>query len=248
MRDDIKICVDIIDDYSLSGWFINHNTPEDNQLLLYVDDKYKAMVLADLEREDVKAVHGQLLCGFSFDIEPFSGFKHLKLKSADKTVLFTYKNKAENITPPLDLTAPYSQQRHQQLQRLKIDLSKPINGNNWYDIELTGRWGGPKLKSDLIIPALVAGNYELKLKIDNHFCGLETMKVLLNDEPVKFLNTEFPVPVVLQANIEIKKDLSCWTLTFHYSKTYSPEMEQRKLAIFLETITFTKIIPSNLSL
>ncbi len=248
MSNDIKICIDLIDDELLSGWFINNKFPENDQLSLYIDDEYKAVTLANLEREDVKEEHGQLHCGFSFEIEQFLGFRCLKLKSADKTVIFTHTNKAENIDPPLDLTMAYSQQRHQQLQRMKIDLSKPINGSNWYDIEPTGRWGGPELESEIIIPALVAGNYELKLKIDNHFCDLATMKVFLNNDCINFSNTEFLAPVILQAKVAVTKEFPCWKLRFKYSKFCSPDdnmAEQRKLAIFLETVTFNKITTLN---
>ena len=244
MSNDIKICIDLIDNNALQGWFINTPSPEDDQLSLYIDGEYKAIALANFERADVKALHGQLRCGFSFDIEHFPKFRNLELKSTDGTIIFTHSNKFREQDSWLNLPPPYSQQRHLQLQKIKIDLSKPINGGNWYDIEPTGRWAGPELESTLIFPALVAGDYQLTLKIDNHFCDLEAMVILFNDEPVNFSNTEFSAPVILQAIVHIEKEFPCWELIFKFSKIYTPDgdiAEQRKLAIFLETVILSKI-------
>jgi len=249
MTDNLKICVDIINDQIIKGWFINSKSPTENQLSLYLDGSYSAITLANLERDDVAEIHGQLHCGFSFDVERFPKFRQLELKSTDGKILFTHTNKIEEKDLWLNLIPPYSYQRHQQLQKIKIDLSKPINGDNWYDIEPTGRWAGPELESSLIFPALVAGNYQLELKIDNHFCDLATMQVLFNDKAVKFSNTEFPAPVVLEAQVDIEDNLSYWKILFKFSKTSAPDdniAEQRKLAIFLETVTLSKIPFSNL--
>ena len=242
MSNDIKICIDFINNNTIQGWFINTPSPEEDQLSLYLEGEYKAITLANIEREDVKEIHGQLRCGFHFDIERFSNFKNLTLKTTKGVVIFTHTNdvKAKDST----LISPYSQNHHRQLQKIKIDLSKPINGGNWYDIEPTGRWAGPELESSLIFPALMAGNYQLALKIDNHFCDLETMVVLFNDEPVNFSNTEFQVPIVLQAKVDVKENLSFWKICFKFSKNFTPDgnmTEQRKLAIFLETVTLSKI-------
>ena len=249
MTDDIKICIDLIDNNAIQGWFINTASPEDDQLSLYIDGEYKAIALANLERADVKELHGQLRCGFSFDIERFPKFRNLELKSTDGSVIFTHTNEFKEQDSWLNLPPPYSYQRHQQLQKIKIDLSKPINGDNWYDIEPTGRWAGPELESSLIFPALVAGNYQLELKIDNHFCDLEAMVVLFNDKAVNFSNTEFPAPVILQVQVDVEENLPCWKILFKYSKTSAPDSdiaEQRKLAIFLETVTLSKITSQNL--
>lgn len=247
MSNDIKICIDLIDNNSIRGWFINTPSPEKNQLLLYIEGEYKAITLANLERADVEEVHGQLCCGFHLDIERFSKIQLLELKSIQGIVVFTYTNEREKQDSWPDLPPLYSQQRHLQCQKIKIDLSKPINGENWYDIEPTGRWAGPELESTLIIPALLAGNYELKLKIDIHFGDLETMKLIFNGDIVQFSNTEFPVPIILQAKVCVKNNLPFWELIFKFSKVSSPAdnaSEQRKLAIFLGMVTLSKITTS----
>jgi len=140
--------------------------------------------------------------------------------------------------------SPYSQAHHNKLTTLRIDLSKTINGDNWYEVEPTGRWSGPERESTLKIPALSAGNYLLELTIASEFCGLENMQLTFNNTAVSFLNTDYQTPIVLQAEVQTDT-LDYWTLTFQYPKTSSPDGEsgadQRQLGIFLNAITFTKI-------
>jgi hypothetical protein len=248
ITNDIKICIDLLNDHTIAGWFINIPTLEEDQISLHIDGQYQAITQANFIREDVEKAHGQLHCGFSFDLTRFFPYQDLVLKSANKKVIYSYTHSIKSSKTSLALSAPYSQQRHYLLQSIKIDLSKPINGHNWYDIEPTGRWGGPELESTLIIPALVAGNYQLDLKIDNHFCDFKAMTVKLNDKLIHFSNTDFPPSVILQAEVSIEKTLSFWQLVFNYSEIHSTDnsqIEQRKLALFLETVTLSKRTSTN---
>lgn len=252
MKKDIKIYIDSIDSNTIQGWFINTPSPEKNKLLLYLDGQYKAVTLADQERHDVADAHGQIHSGFCFDIKKFPIFQHIELRSERKDVLLSLKVKQNELTrskkQPLELISPYSQDRHKQLEQIEIDLSKLIDGDNWYDGEPTGRWGGPELISILNIPALIAGSYRLELHIKNEFCGLEAMKVMFNNNPVNFINTQYQAPVILKAEVHAE-ELFYWRLSFEFPKTCPPEGEsgadQRRLGIYLKTVTLTKISSGN---
>jgi len=251
MKKEIKIYIDSIDNKMIQGWFINSPAPENNKILLFLDGQYKSITQANLERQDVADAHGQLHSGFCFDIKRFPLFQHIELRSDRKDVLLNVKVKpgksSRNKKQPLELTSPYSQERHKQLEQIKIDLSKQINGDNWYDAEPTGCWGGPDLESTLKIPALAVGTYQLLLDIASDFCGLAEMKIVFNDNPVKISNAEAHSPVILQAEVQVEKQYPFWQLNFIYPKTSPPEGEsgadQRRLGIFLRSVTLTKITP-----
>jgi hypothetical protein len=248
MKKDIKIYIDSIDSNTIQGWFINTPSPDKNKVFLYLDGQYKAVTLADHERHDVAEAHGQVHSGFCFDIKKFPIFQHLELRSEERDVLLNLNVKQsegrKSEKQPLELTSPYSQERHKQLDYIKIDLSKLINGDNWYHAEPAGRWGGPELESTLNIPALIAGNYSLELDITHDFCGLEAMTVMFNNNPVHFSNTQYQAPVILQAEVKTE-ELLFWRLSFNYPKTCLPEGEsgadQRRLGIYLRAVTLTKI-------
>ena len=253
MKKEVKIYIDLINEEYIQGWFINSPAPENNKILLFLDKKYKAVTLANSERQDVAEAHGQLLCGFCFDIKKFSSYKLLELKSDNKELLLSLnvknkqtgnKKQTVKLIPP-----PYSSLSYKKLEKLKIDLSKQINGHNWYSAEPGGRWGGPELQSTLNIPALAVGHYRLELEIGNDYCNLETLEVMFNKKLVTFLNSEFNSPVLLQAEIQAEKQYSFWHLSFNYSKTLPPEgdsgVDQRKLGVFLKTVNLTKISSSN---
>ena len=252
MKKEIQIYIDSINDDYIQGWFINLPAPENNKLLLYLDKKYKAVTEAKIERQDVEGEHGQLHSGYYFDIKKFSSFKLLELKSEKKEILLSLpiKNKktggrksSVNLIPP-----PYSLKPYKKLNFLKVDLSRHINGDNWYPIEPTGRWGGPELESTIQIPALSLGKYRLEIEIGNDFCGLETLDIMLNDKKIDILSEEYQAPVTLQAEIEVEQERPFWQLKFKYPKTSAPEGEigadQRKLAIFLKTVSFNKLTSS----
>ncbi|MCK4494409.1 MAG: hypothetical protein KAU26_10150 [Methylococcales bacterium] len=239
MDNDLKINIDLINHQVIQGWFINTPTPEKDTIDLYLDSVYQGFTHANFERADVQEIHEHLRCGFLFDLARHTHFEVLELKSTDH-VLVSIRN--NNFNPNTVIHERYSQNRHSELTHLNIDLSVPTEGDNWYAIEPTGRWAGPELESTLTIPALVAGTYQLELNVGNHFCDVEKMIVTLNDQPVNFLNTEFPATVTLQAEIIVKEEHPNWTLKFTFAKTGIADEDtdnNRPLALFLETLTFT---------
>jgi hypothetical protein len=239
MDNDLKINIDLINHHVIQGWFINTPSPEEDTLNLYIDGHYQGFSHANHERADVEAIHQQLHCGFSLDLDRFPNFQTLELKSGDQ-VLTSIKN--NDFNPKIVPDTPYSQSRHAQLTTLKIDLRNPIEGDNWHPIEATGRWAGPALESTLTIPALSVGTYQLAVHIQNHFCDLAAMELELNNQPVHFSNTDFPSTVILHADIQITEALPCWFIRFQFSKIEMPDdnpTETRQLAIFLQMLTFT---------
>ena len=242
MDKNFKICIDLMNSHVINGWFINLLSPENKEISLYINGDYQGITQANKKRYDVKKIYDELTldCGFSFDLSRFPNFKRLQLKSCGKTIASAKNNnfKKDKLRKLL-----YAQDRYKRVQQLNVDLTSPIHGDNWYDIEPTGRWAGPKLESTLTIPSLEVGTYQLELNIANHFCNLAAMKLILNDKLVKFSNTLFPATVTLQAEVNINKVLPYWKLHFKFLKIDSPnedEFENRHLAIFLKTLTFTK--------
>lgn len=253
MKEEKKIYIDSIDNKGIEGWFINQKNPEKNKVLLYLDGQYKAVTIANIQRQDVADAHGKLESGFYFDIKKFPNFHKLEIYSESKDKLLSLDNIKQEMSLPeegssLDLIPPYSRQRHELLESITIELNRPINGINWYAIEPSGRWAGPELESVLTIPALPKGKYELHLDIASTFCDLETMEVLFNDKPVKFLKTKYHAPVILKAKISVEKDQACWEIIFKFPETCPPDGEsgadQRRLGIFLKSVILTRISSS----
>ncbi|MCK5355825.1 MAG: hypothetical protein KAJ63_11945, partial [Methyloprofundus sp.] len=117
---------------------------------------------------------------------------------------------------------------------------------NWYDSDESGRWGGPSLESTLKVPSLAAGNYRLQLDVGGACCDLEAMEVIFNNKPVKFLNTQYDAPVILDAEVTVEKTFPFWHIIFKYPETCEPEssVDQRKLGVFLRAVTLAKISAS----
>lgn len=253
MKKEMKIFIDFIDNNTIQGWFINLAEPENNRILLFLDGHYKSVTVANIERQDVSDAHGKLESGFSFDISKFSVFQKVEIRSDTKKVLLSLEGVQQEKELPRDSGAsgisPYTQERHEQIEKICIDLSRPVNGDNWYDIEPMGRWGGPELESTLKIPALGKGKYQLQLNIDSAFCDLQAMKVRFNSKLVKFSNTQYDTPVLLQAEVVVKKDDPFWHISFKYPKTCLPEGEsgadQRRLGVFLKEVSLSKLTSPN---
>lgn len=240
----VKISIDSIDDKLLQGWFINSPAPAENKVLLFLDGQYKAITLANIDREDVADSYGQLQSGFCFDITKFPCFHYLELRSEHGKILLSLKLESP-LSLPLESLSEYSQDKLQHIEILTIDLSKPINGDNWYGIEPTGRWAGPALESTLTIPALIPENYQIDIDISDDFSGLEELQIIFNDKPLHISGIGKDFPMTLHAEVHITEQLPCWTLNFVFPKTCPPDGEsgadQRRLGIFLRSITLTKI-------
>jgi len=250
MKKDIKIYIDIIDNNTIQGWYINPDETENNNILLYLDGQFKLVTIANIERQDVADAHGKLESGFCFDIKKFPIFHNIEIRTDNDELLLSLDHTQQTVEVSSDSSALatgsiYSQQRHDLLEEITIDLSRPVNGHNWYDIEPSGRWGGPELESALKIPALSKGNFRLQLDIASAFCDLDAVQVIFNDKPVNFLNTQFHAPVILYAEVEVDKKLLFWHLIFKYPETCLPEGEkgadQRRLGVFLKAVILTKI-------
>lgn len=253
MKKEIQIYIDLINDDTIQGWFINPVKPENNRIFLYLDGHYKSVTVANIERQDVADTHGKLESGFSFNIKKFPDFQKIEIRSENKDLLlsleeFDREKELHSDSKPVDNISHYSQDHQERLEKITIDMSRPVNGDNWYDIEPTGRWGGPELESSLKIPALAEGSYQLQLDIEGTFCDLQAMQLKVNNKPVKFLNTQYDAPVILQAEVIVKKQYPFWLLSFNYPKTCPPGgdsgADQRKLGIFLKRVVLTKITSS----
>ena len=136
MNEDIKIYIDIIDNNTIQGWYINPKEPVNNKLLLYLDGQFKSLTVANIERQDVAEAYGQLESGFSFDIKKNPVFHNIEIRTDHGEALLNLDHIREeqtilNDSSALTVAATYSQQRHEQLEEITIDLSRPVNGENW---------------------------------------------------------------------------------------------------------------------
>lgn len=246
MKQENKIHIESINNEHIQGWFINPAEPENNKLLLYLDNQYKAVTEANIEREDVAEAHGQLQSGFCFDIKKFPKAAMVELKTDQKESVLSVKidknQQTKNKKKLVEIHPSYSQTYYEKIEQLTLDLSRSIDGDNWYSAEPTGRWAGPGLESTLNIPALAAGTYTLEIEVENELFGLESVEVRLNQQKIKFINTRYQIPLTLQAQVRIaKKKEVFWQLSFKFPKTSEGEgADQRKLAMFIKKITLTK--------
>jgi len=187
MKKEIKIYIEKITNNNLQGWFINTPEPENNKLLLFLDGQYKAVTLANRERQDVADEYGQLRCGFSFNISQYPVFKRLELKLTNKTSLLSAEIKRDESKILLkNSVSPYSKIHYEKLKTLTIDLSKTINGENWYNAEPSAQWGSLGQKS-----IINAEHYLLEMNI------LSEAKIFLEkitDKELQgwFINTSEP--------------------------------------------------------
>jgi len=251
MNKEIQIYIDIIDNNTIQGWYINPTDPVNKKLLLYLDGQFKSVTIANMERQDVADTYGQLESGFSFDIKNFPVFHNIEIRKENNEVLLSQEHIPQEGIMLKDRASQgshYLQEYYERLESISIDLSRPINGVNWYnaDVDASGRWGGPKLESALKIPALAVGDYLLQLDIGSACCDLGAMEVTFNDIPVTFINTQYDTPVILEAEVIAEKECPFWHIVFKYPETREPEtsIDQRKLGIFLKTVVLTKISTS----
>ena len=79
---------------------------------------------------------------------------------------------------------------------MHLDMRKPIEGENWYDAELDGRWAGPGSESILKLPRLIAGEYELEIAVVDSMSAeiLEGLQIWVDDRVFKYEAMGQPAP------------------------------------------------------
>lgn len=145
---------------------------------------------------------------------------------------------SERVSPPAPVAG----------NEAHVDLREEIDGQNWHDAEVDGRWAGPGTASSLKIPPLLAGSYVLELLLADAIepdiaYGLR-IEAFGTDVPFEFSHavTRDAFPVTCRANIELpaKAAESPWPLVFKFPRTVSPadrgSDDQRRLAVRMSSI------------
>lgn len=145
-----------------------------------------------------------------------------------------------------------------------IDLRDTIDGTNWYEPEVDGRWAGPGPVSSLCFPPVKPGRYRLGLEIVDAMAP-----EILNDVRCEFAGTVISLvessprswlarvvgrrrryPVMLAADVQISPEQCAndLTLSFTFNKLISPasrgSTDQRKLALRLRHVTLRPLATS----
>lgn len=141
--------------------------------------------------------------------------------------------------------------------QIVIDFCQTVDGYNWYDAEVDGRWGGPGKTSTLRLPKVKPGRYQIELKVVDAMSPeiLKGTKFSLNGIPLKFLQAKplklihrlvrkkIRYPVILTAHTVIGQDLcnSALDLEFEFPAVISPfsrgRKDKRHLALRMKTVT-----------
>jgi hypothetical protein len=134
--------------------------------------------------------------------------------------------------------------RKHQPSEIVIDFRDEIEGYNWYDAELDGRWAGPGKVSTVKLPALRKGRYELYLDIVDAQAPeiITDMDMSLNGNPLQTTvdGEGYPAMVFSEFAVENAAQQPVWEFQFKFPKLISPAQhgstDNRHLAIRVRTL------------
>ncbi|MEI6334522.1 MAG: hypothetical protein WCS87_08190 [Methylococcaceae bacterium] len=140
------------------------------------------------------------------------------------------------------------------VDQAEIDFRQFVDGDNWYDAEHDGRWAGPGLTSNLRLPNVKPGNYQIKLEIVDAITPEILKKTLfsLNNQPLDFVDIKplslfqrligkkkkYPITLVARADLDQASAGSL--LEFTFPNVVSPasrgSQDMRNLALRIKTV------------
>ncbi len=131
-----------------------------------------------------------------------------------------------------------------QPSEVVIDFRDEIEGDNWYDAELDGRWAGPGSVSTVKLPPLRRGRYEFYLDIVDAMEPeiIADMEVYLNGTGLQTTmdGEGYPVMVSSEFTVENAAQHPVWEFQFKFPKLISPAQhgsdDNRQLAIRVRTL------------
>ena len=140
------------------------------------------------------------------------------------------------------------------VDQAEIDLRQFVDGDNWYDAEHDGRWAGPGLTSNLRLPNVKPGNYQIKLEIVDAITPEILKKTLfsLNNQPLRFVDIKplslfqrligkkkkYPLTLVARATLAQASAGSLLELTFPnvVSPASRGSQDMRNRALRIKTV------------
>ncbi|MEO6172888.1 MAG: hypothetical protein ABIP02_07215, partial [Arenimonas sp.] len=106
------------------------------------------------------------------------------------------------------------------------DLRQEISGTNWHYAESDGRWAGFDISSELKLPSMKSGHYELTLDIVDAIEQeiFQEMTVFLNGTRLELDFEKNMPPAMVSAEFEIDDTFEepVWTFSFNFPKVVSP--------------------------
>ncbi len=134
-----------------------------------------------------------------------------------------------------------------------VDFRQQIDGYNWWHAEYDGRWAGPNLESNIRLPELKTGLYQLRIEIVDSISPdiLKNTQFFLENKQLKLVNANWlkqfiglkkRYPMILTAKINLSDSTTQPVLKLKFPKVISPASkgkgsdDLRSLAIRVKAI------------
>jgi hypothetical protein len=146
------------------------------------------------------------------------------------------------------------QAKTELVEQVVVDFRQFIDGDNWWNAEHDGRWAGPGLISNLRLPELRAGRYQIIIEIVDAIAPeiLQKTLVSINEQPLRLVNTnplswlmrligmKKKYPVTLIGRVDLPQGDIRPVLEFKFPKVISPSsrgsQDMRSLALRIKTV------------
>ena len=155
---------------------------------------------------------------------------------------FLQYQKTIKVKPPTEL-----------LEYFAIDFRQQVDGSNWWHAEHDGRWAGPSLESNIRLPALKTGLYQLNIEIVDLITPdiLKKTQFFLDNKQLNLVNQNWfkqlvglkrRYPIILTTKIELTDLIDMFELKFKFPKVITPvskgkgSEDSRYLAIRVRTV------------
>ena len=155
---------------------------------------------------------------------------------------FLQYQKTIKVKPPTEL-----------LEYFAIDFRQQVDGSNWWHAEHDGRWAGPSLESNIRLPALKTGLYQLNIEIVDLITPdiLKKTQFVLDNKQLNLVNQNWfkqlvglkrRYPIILTTKIELTDLIDMFELKFKFPKVITPvskgkgSEDSRYLAIRVRTV------------
>ena len=139
------------------------------------------------------------------------------------------------------------------LEYFAVDFRQQVDGSNWWHAEHDGRWAGPSLESNIRLPALKTGLYQLNIEIVDLITPdiLKKTQFFLDNKQLNLVNQNWfkqlvglkrRYPIILTTKIELTDLIDMFELKFKFPKVITPvskgkgSEDSRYLAIRVRTV------------
>jgi hypothetical protein len=163
--------------------------------------------------------------------------------NAENQLLHERLEQAVQAVPTVEAYSPVYQQ-----SEWHVDMTKAIDGDNWYYAETDGRWAGPQPVSAIRVPPLLEGTYDLALDIVDAKAPdiIDGMEIALNGKPLSLQRQREGVVAQVRSRFTTSgmSALPSWEFVFRFPRLISPaeqgSEDTRVLAVRLRSLLLAR--------